>query len=84
MSGSISPWPVVKTGSSEHPIKTLQYLLRARGHSAVVDGVFGPQTEDAVKGFSNKPGGNGGRDRRASDLDRSRRAGQKRKPGRRG
>ena len=31
MSGSISPWPVVKSGSNGHPIKTLQYLLRARG-----------------------------------------------------
>ena len=30
MSGSISPWPVVKSGSNGHPIKTLQYLLRAR------------------------------------------------------
>ncbi|MBG0792541.1 peptidoglycan-binding protein [Methylocystis sp. H62] len=56
MSGSISPWPVVKTGSSEHPTKTLQYLLRARGHSAVVDGVFGPQTEAAVKAFQASQG----------------------------
>ncbi|MGJ0532633.1 peptidoglycan-binding domain-containing protein [Methylocystis sp.] len=56
MSGSISPWPVVKIGSSEHPIKTLQYLLRARGHSAVVDGVFGPKTEAAVKAFQASQG----------------------------
>jgi peptidoglycan hydrolase-like protein with peptidoglycan-binding domain len=51
MSGSISPWPVVKSGSSEHPVKTCQYLLRARGHSVVVDGVFDPNTEAAVKAF---------------------------------
>ena len=51
MSGSISPWPVVKNGSNGHPIKTLQYLLRARGHSVAVDGAFGPQTEAAVKAF---------------------------------
>jgi peptidoglycan hydrolase-like protein with peptidoglycan-binding domain len=51
MSGSISPWPVVKSGSNGHPIKTLQYLLRARGHSIAVDGVFGPQTEASVKAF---------------------------------
>src|SRR3954469_7262332 len=51
MSGSISPWPVIKSGSNGHPIKTLQYLLRARGHSAAVDGVFGPNTEAAVKAF---------------------------------
>ena len=31
MSGSISPWPVVKSGSNGHPSKTLQYLLRAAG-----------------------------------------------------
>jgi hypothetical protein len=30
MAGSISPWPVVTTGANGHPIKTLQYLLRAR------------------------------------------------------
>ena len=51
MSGSISPWPVVKSGSNGHPIKTLQYLLRARGHTVAVDGVFGPNTEAAVKAF---------------------------------
>ena len=51
MFGSISPWPVVKSGASGHPIKTLQYLLQARGHSIVVDGVFGPNTGAAVKAF---------------------------------
>ena len=56
MSGSISPWPVVKNGSNGHPIKTLQYLLRARGHSVAVDGVFGPNTEAAVKAFQASKG----------------------------
>ena len=51
MPGSLSPWPEVKIGSNGHPIKTLQYLLRARGHSVVVDGAFGPQTEAAVNAF---------------------------------
>jgi len=51
MPGNISPWPVVQSGSNGHPIKTLQYLLRARGHSIVVDGTFGPQTDAAVKAF---------------------------------
>ena len=84
MSGSISPWPVVKNGANGHPIKTLQYLLRARGHSVVVDGVFGPNTEAAVKAFQ---AGNG----LAADgivgpvnVGGSCRAGQKGKPGRRG
>src|SRR4051794_39678133 len=51
MSGSISPWPVVENGSSGHPIRTLQYLLRARGHAVVPDGAFGPDTQIAVKAF---------------------------------
>jgi len=51
MSGSISPWPVVKSGSNGHPVTTMQYLLRARGHRIAVDGVFGPKTEAAVKSF---------------------------------
>lgn len=51
MPGSLSPWPEVRNGSNGHPIKTLQYLLRARGHTVAVDGVFGPQTEAAVKAF---------------------------------
>ena len=56
MSGTISAWPVVKNGSNAHPVKTLQYLLRARGHSVVVDGVFGPRTEAAVRGFQTGSG----------------------------
>ena len=56
MSGSLSPWPVVKSGSNTHPVKTLQYLLRSRGHSVTVDGTFGPQTEAAVKAFQGSHG----------------------------
>jgi len=56
MSGGISPWPVVKNGANGHPIKTLQYLLRARGQSVTVDGVFGPNTAAAVKAFQTSHG----------------------------
>ena len=56
MPGSLSPWPVVKSGSDGHPIKTLQHLLRARGHVLLVDGAFGPQTEAAVKAFQASQG----------------------------
>ena len=56
MTGTISAWPVVKNGSNAHPVKTLQYLLRARGHSVVADGVFGPRTEAAVRGFQTGSG----------------------------
>jgi peptidoglycan hydrolase-like protein with peptidoglycan-binding domain len=56
MPGTISLWPVVKNGDKEHPIKTLQHLLRARGHSVTVDGMFGPKTEAAVKVFQTSRG----------------------------
>lgn len=56
MSGSISPWPVLQNGSNGHPVKTLQYLLRARGHNVTVDGAFGPGTETAVKAFQTSHG----------------------------
>jgi peptidoglycan hydrolase-like protein with peptidoglycan-binding domain len=51
MAGQLSPWPVVKQGAQEHPIRTLQYLLRARGHQVTVDGIFGPATDAAVRAF---------------------------------
>jgi peptidoglycan hydrolase-like protein with peptidoglycan-binding domain len=47
---------VVTVGLNGHPIKTLQYLLRARGHSVAVDGDFGPQTNGAVKMFQTSKG----------------------------
>ncbi len=56
MSGSISPWPVVKSGSNGHPVRTLQHLLRARGQNVAVDGDFGPQTVAAVKAFQASKG----------------------------
>jgi peptidoglycan hydrolase-like protein with peptidoglycan-binding domain len=40
--GTISPWPLVRRGDQQHPVTTLQYLLRARGHNVTVDGIFGP------------------------------------------
>jgi peptidoglycan hydrolase-like protein with peptidoglycan-binding domain len=51
MAGSVSPWPLVSQGDQQHPVQTLQYLLRARGHSVVVDGIFGPHTNSAVRAF---------------------------------
>src|SRR5262245_31478331 len=51
MSGSLSPWPVIAAGSNGHPVKSFQYLLRARSHTVAVDGIFGPQTDAAVKAF---------------------------------
>ena len=51
MAGSVSPWPLVKKGDQQHPVQTLQHLLRARGHAVTVDGIFGPKTENAVRAF---------------------------------
>jgi peptidoglycan hydrolase-like protein with peptidoglycan-binding domain len=53
---TISPWPLVRQGDQQHPVKTLQYLLRARGHNLTVDGIFGPQTAAAVRAFQQQKG----------------------------
>jgi peptidoglycan hydrolase-like protein with peptidoglycan-binding domain len=47
----IQPWPLTKTGDAEHPVRTLQHLLRAQKQTVAVDGQFGPQTEAAVRAF---------------------------------
>lgn len=50
------PFPVVRRGSSGQPVRSLQYLLRARGRTVVVDGAFGPATERAVRSFQSSRG----------------------------
>ncbi|MEG4572315.1 peptidoglycan-binding domain-containing protein [Microcoleus sp. N3A4] len=45
---------ILKCGSKGEDVKKLQKLLNARGlssHPIVIDGVFGPTTENAVKRF---------------------------------
>ena len=37
MPGTLSPWPTVQNGAQGHPVRTLQFLLRAHGHSLTVD-----------------------------------------------
>jgi peptidoglycan hydrolase-like protein with peptidoglycan-binding domain len=48
-------FPVLRQGpninSPEAQVRSLQYLLRARGASVSVDGVFGPRTRTAVVAF---------------------------------
>jgi hypothetical protein len=46
----------VAIGHNGHPIKTLQDLLRAHGHNVTVDGVFGPQTDAAVRELQKSKG----------------------------
>jgi peptidoglycan hydrolase-like protein with peptidoglycan-binding domain len=56
MAGTISSWPVVQNGNNGHPIRTLQFLLRAGGQHIAVDGVFGSATEAALKAFQTSKG----------------------------
>lgn len=49
----LRPWPVVRFGDTGHPVKTLQWLLRAHGSVIDVDGEFGPQTRGAVEHLQN-------------------------------
>ena len=51
MTDAINPWPMVKLGEREHPVPALQYLLREHAHRLAVDGVFGPETDSAVRAF---------------------------------
>lgn len=49
MAHSISPWPLVRRGDTDHPVPTVQHLLREHGQAVTVDGVFGPLTEAALR-----------------------------------
>ena len=53
---TISPWPILKEGARNHPVKTLQHLLRSRGQNVAVDGIFGSKTDAAVRAFQRKAG----------------------------
>lgn len=46
--------PVLKRGSKGELVELLQELLVVRGYIIVIDGDFGPKTEEAVKDFQNK------------------------------
>jgi peptidoglycan hydrolase-like protein with peptidoglycan-binding domain len=56
MSDPIQPWPVVRRGAREHPVRTLQHLLRAHGQNVAVDGIYGPNTEAAVRAAQQSAG----------------------------
>ena len=51
MSDPIQSFPLVKEGDKNHPVNTLQYLLRAHGDTVIVDGIFGAKTDAAVRTF---------------------------------
>ena len=56
MTGSISSWPLVRQGAQDHPVRTLQDLLKAQGQSLAVDGIFGPLTDAAVRAVQQQKG----------------------------
>lgn len=50
------PWPLVREGAKDDMVKPLQHLLNDRGEDdedrrVTVDGIFGAETEAAVKAF---------------------------------
>jgi peptidoglycan hydrolase-like protein with peptidoglycan-binding domain len=53
---TILPFPLTRRGDQAHPVPSLQYLLRANGRSVTVDGIFGPNTEAAVRAFQQSKG----------------------------
>ncbi|GLY04211.1 MULTISPECIES: peptidoglycan-binding protein [Actinoplanes] len=56
MTDTLNPWPTTRQGTKDHPVPTLQYLLLAHGHTVTVDGVFGPQTGEAVRAYQRTRG----------------------------
>jgi peptidoglycan hydrolase-like protein with peptidoglycan-binding domain len=53
---ALQPWPTIRKNDKGHPVFTLQYLLRARGHTLGVDGEFGSRTDAAVRAFQKAKG----------------------------
>ena len=49
-------WSTVKSGATGFRVTTIQHLLRARGQSLTVDGVFGAITVSKVKAFQTSRG----------------------------
>ena len=57
---ALQAWPVLREGSNSlYPpvtVRSLQYLLDARGARLTVDGLFGPKTQAAVVAFQRSHG----------------------------
>jgi hypothetical protein len=54
--GATRHWPVRRLGDTGEAVRSIQYLLRARGYSLSVDGIFGSITEARVKSFQQSKG----------------------------
>ena len=44
-------WPLVRQGATGEAVYSLQYLQQQQGQTLEVDGIFGPQTAQAVRAF---------------------------------
>jgi peptidoglycan hydrolase-like protein with peptidoglycan-binding domain len=55
-SAELPAWPNIRQGSVGQPVRSLQYLLNARGACLAVDGIFGPRTNAAVRTFQSTHG----------------------------
>jgi peptidoglycan hydrolase-like protein with peptidoglycan-binding domain len=52
-----SLWPLVKPGATDAagaPVSAVQYLLRAHGIDVEADGIYGPETGEAVRRFDSQ------------------------------
>ena len=47
----MNTFPILRRGDRNAAVRVMQYLLEDRGMAVTIDGIFGPNTETAVKGF---------------------------------
>jgi Putative peptidoglycan binding domain len=52
----MATWPNAQSGNTGENVRTVQYLLNAKGSSLSVDGDFGPATQAAVDAFQDAHG----------------------------
>ncbi|MFC8681558.1 peptidoglycan-binding protein [Microbacterium ureisolvens] len=53
---NVEPWSTVGQGTPTQLVWSIQFLLNARGHAVVVDGLYGPATAAAVSAFQTAQG----------------------------
>ncbi|GAA5513918.1 hypothetical protein Dcar01_02667 [Deinococcus carri] len=53
---SVRVWPTTRSGQSGERVRSVQFLLRARGQNVAVDGAYGSGTGTAVSAFQTSAG----------------------------
>jgi peptidoglycan hydrolase-like protein with peptidoglycan-binding domain len=56
MPQTLMPWPILRKPMQGPPVQALQHLLRHHGQAIAADGIFGPQTDAAVRAFQQSKG----------------------------